>query len=186
MAKTSNTPELDMDIILPLIQQRIEEFFEDEEEHVGDTWGETGLATSDYLKEAILKAFTAQKMNAVTWAQNGLISLDPSEGNYSPLALENAQKLVDNVIEEDQVYCSVYSFEEEIFIEWVAGIWRFCFSFEEDETFIQTIVGRTSTFDSYACGKDTVPYEKLKLYINQLSYYVNKINPNWKEQFISN
>jgi hypothetical protein len=59
MAKTSNTPELDMDIILPLIQQRIEEFFEDEEEHVGDTWGETGLATSDYLKEAILKAFTA-------------------------------------------------------------------------------------------------------------------------------
>lgn len=59
MANTSNTPELDMDIILPLVQQRIEEFFEDEEEYIGDKWGETGLATSDYIKEAMLKAFTA-------------------------------------------------------------------------------------------------------------------------------
>jgi hypothetical protein len=119
------------------------------------------------------------------WAQNGLNSLDPITGKYSSITLASARNLVNNVIEDDQVYCTIHAFEEEIFLEWIAGSWRLCFSCEDDEVFIETIVDRKSTFASYVQGKDVIPYEQLKLSVNQLTYCVNKINPNWKEQFIS-
>lgn len=125
-------------------------------------------------------------MNAVEWAQKGLDSLNQDEGKYSSAAFTSAQKLVDDIVEDNQVYCTIHAFEEEIFLEWIAGSWRLCFSCEDDEVFIETIIDRKSTLDSYVQGKDTIPYEQLKLLVNQLTYYVNKINPNWKKQFTLN